>query len=91
MYKKKGGRSLKKYKIKGTRKYQLHRAVDEKGFVIWNVFSLRNMIYLKDTVAFGKENLHSLKRLVGVVFDDGERKKMYIKDIIKLKGVKLHA
>ncbi|MGL5100954.1 MAG: hypothetical protein ACRC6U_11450, partial [Fusobacteriaceae bacterium] len=75
---------MKKYKIRGAEKYQLHKIVDKNGVSIWNVFSLRNMIYLKDTVGFGKQNLYSLKRLIGVVFDDGERKKMYIGDIIKL-------
>ncbi|MGL6169725.1 MAG: hypothetical protein ACRC0K_00480 [Fusobacteriaceae bacterium] len=75
-----------KFKIIGTTRYQLHKISVEDKYT-WGVWSIKNQIYLKDTTAFGRENISSELRLVGIVFDDGRREKIYIKDLIKnLKG-----
>ncbi|MGL5124522.1 MAG: hypothetical protein ACRC6U_00830 [Fusobacteriaceae bacterium] len=71
-----------RFRIPGASKYELHQILKKNSYT-WGVWSIKNQIYLKDTTAFGKEKNSELK-LVGIVFDDGRREKLYIKKIISI-------
>ncbi|MGL4672710.1 hypothetical protein [Cetobacterium sp.] len=72
--------------IIGSNNYELHQILKKNSYD-WKVWSIKNGIYLKDTTSWGKST-DTNNHLVGIVFNDGKREKMYIRDIVKnLRGV----
>ncbi|MGL5051581.1 MAG: hypothetical protein ACRC6E_13285 [Fusobacteriaceae bacterium] len=81
---------MKRYEIVGTKKYEIHQITDKSNGFYWGVFSLRNRIYLKDATGYGRDDVYSVKRMMGLVFDDGRREKMRVSEILKLIGTQLN-